>query len=163
MRNKSVITILCAIWFMALSGFAQESKITKKELPPAVLKAFTTAYPKATIKGLSSEKEDGKTFFEIESVEGKTKRDLLYERDGSLVEIEAAIAAHELPDAVKTTIKREFPNGKVALAERTTKGNMVSYELRIMSGKSKVTLTINPEGKILSKESSGAKKEEKED
>lgn len=163
MRNRTVIAILCAFWFMSLSGSAQESKITKKDLPPAVMKAFTSAYPKAKIKGVSSEKENGKTYFEIESLDGKTKRDLLFEPDGSLVEIEEVIAARELPDAVKSTVHKDFPNGKIALAEKTTKGEVVSYELRIVSGKSKVTLTIDPEGKILSKEPSGEKNEEKED
>ena len=159
MRNKPVITILGAIVFAILMGNAQELKITKKELPPAVLKAFSAAYPKATIKGLSSEKEDGKTYFEIESLDGKTKRDLLYEPDGSLVEIEEVVAAHELPEPVKATIKKEFPAGKIALAERTTKGKVVTYELRVTSGKRKVTLSLDPDGKVVS----DAKKEEKED
>ncbi len=152
MRNILTIVILCAVVMLNLKANAQESKITKKDLPAAVLNAFKNAYPAASIKGLSTEKEKGKTYFEIESVDGKAKRDLLYEADGTLVEIEEVIGVHELPDAVREAIKKEYPRGTITLAEQTTKGKAITYELRVVSGKSKATVTVSPEGKVLEKE-----------
>jgi len=58
-----------------------------KILPAAVLDAFKTAYPKAVIKGTSKETEKGVTYYEIESVDGKLNRDLLYTADGKAAEI----------------------------------------------------------------------------
>lgn len=163
MRNVPPFVILITMLLLSLTGNAQEKKIAKKDLPPAVLKAFTGAYPQATIKGLSSEQENGKTYYEIESIEGKTHRDLLYTPDGSLAEIEEGVSLSDLPDPVKATVKREFPSGRISLAEKTTKGTAVSYELRVSTEKKRMTVTVAPDGKLLSREPAGGKNEEKND
>ncbi len=70
------------------SSFAQEKKIDKNDLPKAVLNAFQKRYPNAAIKGTSIEKENGKTYYEIESIDGTRRRDLLYTKSGKVAEIE---------------------------------------------------------------------------
>jgi len=50
-----------AIMLLSISAVAQEKKITAKDVPAAVISAFKSAYPKATIRGYAQEKENGKT------------------------------------------------------------------------------------------------------
>src|SRR5260370_8032512 len=101
--------ITTAVLLLALSAVAQEKKITAKEVPAAVMSAFKTAYPKATIRGYAREKEHGKVFYEIESREGTTTRDVLFNPDGTVAEIEESVAAIIFPAATQQPIKRKYP------------------------------------------------------
>jgi hypothetical protein len=158
---------LCAIVSLSalfcLSALSQEKKINKKDLPGAVLSAFEKAYPKATIKGLSTEVEEGKTYYEIESVDGKISRDLLYLADGSVAEIEEGVSTADLPAPVKATLHKEYPKGKVKKAEKTTKGTTVTYEMKVSSGKTNAELVVDPTGKVIKNEKAGAMKKQKEE
>lgn len=73
------------------SAWAHEKKIAPKDLPATVSSAFKAAYPSAKIKGAGTETEDGVEYYEIESVDGKTRRDLLYTKDGKVCEIEEMV------------------------------------------------------------------------
>lgn len=120
-----------------------------KILPPAVLNAFKAAYPHAVIRGTSKETEKGVTYYEVESVDGKLNRDLLYTADGKAVEIEEAISPESLPVAVQQTLAREFPGYKALKAEDMTKNGQKLFELQIQVNGKKKGVTIDPAGKII--------------
>lgn len=143
---------------MALGAKEQEKKLTRKELPAAVLSAFQKTYPKAHIKGIAEEKKDGKTYFEIESLDGKTERDLLYLADGSVAEIEESMAVADLPEAVKASLEANYPKAKLLEVEKVTKGSEVSYGLDLRSAKGRVTIDMDASGRILKEESPEGKK-----
>ena len=141
---------------------AQEKKIDRKDVPPPVLTAFEKAYPHAKIRGTSTEVEKGKTYFEIESMDGTQARDILYLADGTVAEIEEAVAVGALPGAVKTAIDREFPKAKIAKAEKTTRGTEVSYEVHVSLGSKKGSAVVDASGKVLEKNPLKLKKEKTE-
>jgi Putative beta-lactamase-inhibitor-like, PepSY-like len=118
-------------------------------LPAAVLSAFKAAYPNAVIRGASKEVENGVTQFEVESMDGTLARDLLYAPDGKVIELEEAIAAADLPAAVKATLAKEYPGYEVAKAETLTKGAVKQYELTLKP--KMLGVTIDPNGKIVEK------------
>lgn len=120
-----------------------------KILPAAVLDAFKTAYPKAVIKGTSKETEKGVTYYEVESVDGKLNRDLLYTADGKAAEIEEAVAPEGLPAAVQQALTKAYPGCKILKAEALTKGTEKMFELRIWYSNKKQGVTIDPSGKII--------------
>jgi len=128
---------------------ARPATVDLKILPPAVLAAFKASYPRAAIRGTSKETEKGVTYYEVESVDGKTNRDLLYTADGKAAEIEETIAPEALPAAVRQTLAGEFPGGKVLKAEEMTKDGRKLYELRIQLKDKKKGVTIDPAGKII--------------
>ena len=108
---------------LVLSGIAaaqdkpKAKAVDLKILPPAVLKAFKTAYPNAVITGASKETENGVTLYEVESVDGKLNRDLLYTADGKATEIEETIAPENLPASRQTDLgqgisRRESPQSR---------------------------------------------------
>ncbi len=158
------VTALCFILFLgfALQATAQEKKITKKDVPAAVLSAFQKAYPKAKVKGYSTETENGKTTFEVESMQGKMTLDVEYLSDGTATEVEEGLAAKDLPAPVLDAVKAKYANGKIAKAEKKTVGDVVTYELKVMTGKTHAGLEIDPSGKVI-RESKGSAKKEKEE
>lgn len=128
---------------------AKPAAVNLKILPPAVLSAFKAAYPQAVIKGTSEETEKGVTYYEVESVDGKLNRDLLYTADGKAAEIEEAVAPEALPAAVTQALAKAHPGYKILKAEEMTKDSKKLYELRIQVKDKKIGVTIDPTGKII--------------
>lgn len=143
--------VAMAASLLAISAVAQEKKITAKDVPAAVMSAFKTAYPNATIRGYAREKENGKTFYEIESREGTVSRDVLYNPDGTVAEIEESLAATDLPAEVQQSMKEKFPKAAITKAEKTSAGDKVSYEVVARQGKKRFTIEFDASGKVLSK------------
>jgi hypothetical protein len=129
----------------------KQAAVDLKILPEAVLSAFKTAYPNAVIKGTAKEVENGVTLFEIESLDGKFGRNIIYSTDGKVAEIEESIAPADLPAAVQQTLAKEFPVFKILTAETLTKGAVKQFELSIQVKDKKIGVTINPTGKITEK------------
>jgi uncharacterized membrane protein YkoI len=135
---------------LSVSAVAQEKKITAKQVPAAVIAAFKNSYPNATIRGYAQEKENGKVFYEIESREGTTHRDVLYNSDGTVAEIEESIAPTDLPAAAQEAIHKKYSKAVISLAEKTTAGDKVGYEVAARQGKRRITMEFDADGKVLS-------------
>lgn len=136
--------------FGAYSGtHAQDKKVTKKNVPKAVLNSFYKTYPKAVIKGMSTETEKGRTYFEIESVDGNVNRDLLYTAAGKTAEIEETIPSSGLPKMSMQVIEKKFPGAKVEKIEKNTRDSKVTYDLSLTGKKGKFEVVLNKEGKII--------------
>jgi hypothetical protein len=146
---KISLVIAVSLLFFSASMIAQEKKITEKEVPAAVLNSFHKAYPKAEIKGLSTEKEHGKKYFEIESMDGTVRRDLLFTPSGKIAEIEETIPASELPNGAMQSIEKKIPGAKVEHAEKVTSGSKVTYELSVTGTKGKYGVVLNNDGKVV--------------
>ncbi len=143
--------IALVVSLAALSAGAQEKKVAAKDVPAAVITAFKTAYPNATIRGYAQEKENGKLFYEIESREGTTHRDVLYNPDGTVAEVEESIAATDLPADAQQAIKQKYPKAVITLAEKTTVGDKVGYEVSLRQGKRRIGMEFDSSGKVKSK------------
>jgi hypothetical protein len=143
--------VLLAIWMFSVLVVAQEKKITATQVPAAVIAAFKNSYPNATIRGYAQEKEDGKMFYEIESREGSTHRDVLYNPDGTVAEVEESIAATDLPADAQQAIKQKYPRAVIVLAEKTTAGDTVGYEVSLRNGKRRIGMEFDSSGKVKTK------------
>lgn len=141
---------------------AQETKITKEELPPAVVSAFEKAYPNAVIKDAGKVTKDKKTYYEIESIEGSTNRDLLYTSNGKVLEIEEAMKSSALPPEVVTSLKKEYPKVIISKAEKVTRDTVVSYELDIKVGKLSKEVAFDSNGNLIKKKTAESEKDEKD-
>jgi hypothetical protein len=130
----------------------EERRLAKKDLPSAVISTFKQQYPNAVIKGSSKEVEDSTTYYEIGSVDGQTKRTVLYTGDGKLTEIEEVISSKQLPDSARGLIVKDYPKGDVEGAEKVTKGNVTIYEVKIENGKENIEAVFDSAGKIISSE-----------
>ena len=151
--QRRVLGALIALPVLALSELvlAKEQRITRNEVPEAVLAAFEEAYPKATIKGYARETEKGQTAYEIESLEGKTRRDVTYTPHGKLISVEETVDTSDLPPGVKAALAKKFPDGKVLRAERVMKGAVVGYEFRIEHEGATTEIVFDAQGNELKK------------
>src|SRR5205823_2365820 len=153
MKMNRIVMSVFAVSVLGLSAMAQEKekKITAKEVPAVVIENFKRAYPKAIIRGYASEMENGKQYYEIESQERTTRRDVLYNPDGIVAEVEESIDPNSLPTAALQAIKQKYPRAVITLAERTTVGDKVTYEVSAREGRKRFTMEFDSDGKVLTK------------
>lgn len=120
----------------------------KGQLPAAIQQAFKSAYPNAKITGTSKETEGGKTVYEVESVDQGLNRDLIYNPDGTVVEIEEQIKPADLPLPVSEALRKLYPKATITKAEKLTRGQTLQYELAL-KGAPKKEVAFTPDGKLV--------------
>lgn len=146
-----VVLIASVVSLLSFPALAQEAKVKRSQVPRAVIAAFESAYPRATVHGFAREKENGKVYYEVESVEGQTTRDILYNPDGTVAEIEEGIAATDLPAAALKALRAKYPGAVVTKAERITRGDITEYEAHAKVGKRRVSMEFDASGAPLKK------------
>jgi len=153
MKRHLIALSVFAVSVLGLPAMAQEKekKITAKEVPAVVIENFKRAYPKAIIRGYASEMENGKQYYEIESQERTTRRDVLYNPDGTVAEVEESIDPNSLPPAALLAIKQKYPRAVITLAEKTMAGDKVTYEVSAREGRKRFTMEFDSDGKVLPK------------
>ena len=139
------------------AGQAAKKPAPRVQLPAAITAAFEKAYPNAKITGTSKETEGGKTVYEVESVDQGLNRDLIYNADGTVVEMEEAMKPADLPVPVSEALKKLYPKAKVTKAEKLTRGQTLQYELAL-SGAPKKEVAFMPDGKLVPPETPEPKK-----
>lgn len=149
---KRISLASAGLALLATAALAQETErhVTAKDVPAAVIENFKRAYPKAIIHGYASETEDGKQYYEIESREGGVRRDVLYNPDGTIAEIEESIETSALPAAALQALKQKHPRAVITLAEKKTiDGKIVSYEIAARQGRRRFKMEFDADGNVL--------------
>ena len=138
---------------LAPIALAQEKKIERKDLPPAVEKTVAARSQGATIRGFSQEKENGQLNYEAElTVDGHSK-DILIDANGAVVEIEEQVAIDSLPAPVKDGLQARAGDGKILKVESLTKKNkLIAYEAVVQSAGKKKEIQVGPDGQPLAHE-----------
>ena len=144
MKRKSTLIIMVASLLNAAFGADKPIKI--EDLPPAVQKAVHEHTKGADLKGLSKEVENGKTFYEVETVVNGHSRDLLLDKTGAVVELEEEVALDNIPAPVKSAIEKKSAGGKIIKVEMVSKGPSVSYEAAITENGKKLEVAVKPDG-----------------
>ncbi len=120
-----------------------EHTIPAAQVPAAVREAFTRAYPHATVLKYSTERENGKTIYEVESRDGATRRDLDIGPDGTILETETQVTAAQLPAPVRTAA--EANGAHIQVAELVVAGHDTTYEIKIQGRRGE--LKLRPDGR----------------
>src|SRR6478672_9316142 len=132
---KSHLKIFAALLALGVSfvgAAAQEKKIKRAQLPPAVEKTVAAETEGATIKGFASEREHGQQFYEVSLVVNGHTKDILIDRKGNIVEVEEQVAMDSLPTAVQDSLKKMAGMGTITVIESLTKnGQIVAYEAQV--------------------------------
>ena len=138
-----------AIALTALAIFAAEKKVKLEDLPPAVQAAVKEQTRNATLVGLSTEKEKGKTMYEVETKINGKGRDLLLDQTGAVMETEEEVALESIPAAAKTALQKRAGSGTIAKVEKVTAGAAISYEATIRSKAGKSSeYAVNADGSL---------------
>jgi uncharacterized membrane protein YkoI len=144
------IASMAVLFAVALPGLAQEKKLQRSELPPAVQKTVDEQSKGATIKGYSTEVEDGKKIYEVELTVNGHGKDISMDPQGHVLEIEEETALESLPPAVKDGLTKAAGKGTIQKVESLTKnGKLVAYEAAVKTGTKKSEVQVGPDGKKL--------------
>jgi hypothetical protein len=132
---------------------ALEKKIKRSDLPPAVEKTVAAQSAGATIRGFSSEVENGRTLYEAEMMVSGHSKDVLMAADGSIVEVEEQVVLDSLSADVKAGLQTKAGKGKILKVESLTKkGKLVAYEAKVDTNGKKTEVQVGPDGKPLDHE-----------
>lgn len=142
--------IMLAALIATGTAAAQERKITRRELPPAVERAVAAQSQGATICGFSEEKEDGRTYYEMElRVNGRT-RDVTMDSSGAVVMVEEEVELSSLSAVVQAGLKAAAGAGTITLIESVTReGRLVFYEGHVVTDGKESEIKVGPDGKLL--------------
>lgn len=150
MNPRATTSLLCAL---TLTAAAQEKKIQRSALPPAVEKTIQENSQGATIKGFSTELEHGKKVYEAEMIVNGHSKDIQIAPDGTLNEIEEEVAFDLLPATVKSALTTKAGSAKITKVESLTKqGKLVAYEAATLHGTKKGEIQVGPDGNKLAHE-----------
>lgn len=131
---------------VTLAGIAQaaDQKTTPKNLPAAVKATVEAESKGATIKGISSEKENGKTVYELETLVNGRTRDLMIDPAGKVYVVEEQLDLASAPAPVRAALEAK---GKLLLLESVVENRRTRYEGQVQTkaGK-KVAVELNADG-----------------
>ncbi|HEY4816957.1 MAG TPA: hypothetical protein VIH67_05970 [Candidatus Acidoferrum sp.] len=151
-RNTRAILLTTLLLFAGLA-VAQEKKIKRSDLPPAVEKTVAAQSAGATVKGFSKEIEKGQTYYEAELIVNGHTKDILIDGNGAIVEVEEEVAMNALPTEVKAGLQAKAGEGKLVKVETLTKNDkLVAYEAQVRKGGKKSEVQVGPDGKPLDHE-----------
>jgi hypothetical protein len=150
MRRFEVIAQLLVLGTICSVASAQEKKIRRDRLPPAVEKTVAAESEGATIKGFSTEVEDGRRLYEVEMIKNGHHRDVSMDRNGVIVEEEEEVSMDSLPDTVQAALKKAAGTGMIEMIESLTKnGKLVAYEGHVKHGLKRSEIQVGPQGEKL--------------
>jgi hypothetical protein len=142
------LKLLWVAMFTVCALLAAEKKLKLEELPAAVQAAVKEQTRNAKLIGLSSEKEKGKTVYEIETKVNGKSRDLLLDQAGTVVETEEEVDMDSVPAPAKAALQKRSREGTISKIEKVTAGKAISYEATIKTKAGKtVEFAVTADGK----------------
>jgi hypothetical protein len=148
--KKLVLAVLVTGMATLSAVQAQEKKLKREDLPPAVEKTVAEQSKGAAIQGFSTEMEDGKRLYEVELVVSGHAKDISMDKDGNIVEVEEEIPLESLSSPVKDGLTQAAGSGTISKVESITKnGKLVAYEAQVKTGTKRSEVQVGPEGKKL--------------
>ena len=129
---------------------AQEKKIKREQLPPAVEKTVAKESEGATIKGFATEVEKGQRLYEAELIVNGHHKDISMNRQGVIVEVEEEVSMDSLPATVQDGLKKAAGAATIEMIESLTKnGKLVAYEGHLKRGTKRSEIQVGPQGEKL--------------
>jgi uncharacterized membrane protein YkoI len=158
------IGLALALGVFVLVAAQADEKIPLNKVPKKVTKAVKSRFPGSKLLGAETEKENGKTRYELAVEHKGQKYEAIVTPRGKIVEIEKTIAVADLPEAVTKTLGEKYPKATYPMAEevykiKAGKEKMVYYEVVVVTGGKKKEVLIKANGQIVTKGAKGKAKE----
>jgi uncharacterized membrane protein YkoI len=153
MKTNHKICLLVGSLVLTGSALAQEKKIKRSELPPAVEKVVVEQSKGATIRGFSEEKENGRTTYEVEMLLNGHSKDVQMDANGAVIEIEEQVDLHTVSTEVRAGLQAKAGKGKITKVESITKKDkLVAYEAQVVTDGKKSEVQVGVDGEPLDHE-----------
>jgi uncharacterized membrane protein YkoI len=133
-----------------VSATAQERRIRRSELPPAVQKTADDQAKGAEVRGYTTEVEGGQREYEVETVANGHSRDVTISPTGAVLEVEEQVQLENLPAKVRTALQNRANGGEITKVESLTKhGRLVAYEAQVRTKGRRKEVQVGPDGGAL--------------
>jgi uncharacterized membrane protein YkoI len=168
MRRENLglaMQVILGLAILAMALRADEAKVALDKVPNAVMNAIRAKHPAATITGASTEKEEGKTVYEIALSYKDHNYDVTLTPEGKITAVEKTIAAKDLPRRVVKALGAKYPGATYQKAEELSRGDdkVSDYEVLLVTAEKKtIEVELDAKGKILKEATKEKKKEDKE-
>ena len=146
MKKHFIFSLAAAIFFTS-AAVAQD--IPQSQVPAGVVSNFKQAFPDA----MDVEWEMDGNLYKVEFEMGMRKldHDVWYNDAGQLLKHKEEISKNSLPKQVGNSVKQEFKGYRLEDVEKITEGDKVTYKLEVKSSMEEWKLTLDSNGKVLTK------------
>jgi uncharacterized membrane protein YkoI len=131
------------------NAFAAGKPVKMKDLPPAVQRTVQEQSKGATLRGLSTEVEHGKTIYEVEMTVNGHGKDVSMDASGTVIEVEEEVALGSIPAAARAAIEKAAAGGKIAKVEKVTGEKEVAYEAALRKDGKRSEVRVSADGSML--------------
>lgn len=146
------ILAFCSLTLLA-AAHSEEKRITRNQLPAAVRKTADEQAQGATVRGYTTEVENGRREYEVELTVNGHSRDVTIAPDGRLIEIEEQVAPDALPSSVLYSLRNKAGQGEITRVESISKnGAIVAYEAQVHAAGKRFEIQVGPNGETLNHE-----------
>ncbi|MEO6803370.1 MAG: PepSY-like domain-containing protein [Granulicella sp.] len=144
------VTTLAAIISISSLAFAAERSIRRSSLPPAVENALQQQIKGATVKGFTTETENGHQTYEVELIVGGHTKNIEFDGKGNIQEVEEEVAFETLSPQVKAALTTKAKVGTVKKVESLRKQDkLVAYEAQVEKSGKHFEIQVGPNGETL--------------
>ena len=154
--SKGWILVLHAVALSAFLGTearAAETRITRDQLPEAVRKTADEQSQGATVRGYTTETENGQMEYEIEMTVNGHSKDVSIAPDGRVLEVEEEVSLNLLSPQVRNGLETKAAGAKIAKVESLSKnGRIVAYEAQLVKAGKHSEIQVGPDGSPLNHE-----------
>jgi uncharacterized membrane protein YkoI len=136
---------------LVLFAQAQAADTAKKlkiqDLPPAVQQSVKEQSKGATVVGLGSEVENGKTVYELEMKVGNLSKDMMLDAAGKVLSVEEEVTLASIPAGAGAAIQKAVGKGKLLRVETLKQNGAVVYEAQFQQGGKTSEVVVDASGK----------------
>jgi uncharacterized membrane protein YkoI len=141
-----VANIICCLLAASAALLASEVRVQMKDLPAPVQRTVKEQIRSAKLRGLTKEVENGRTYYEAETIANGKTRDVLIDAGGNVVEVEEEIALSEVPEQARAGLEKLARGSKIVRVEAATRGSALSYEAVVQKNGKKREIAVNLDG-----------------
>jgi len=142
MKSSAIKFLTAFFLFIGISSNAQESIITKNELPKTAQKFVSDYLAKSTIDYVKMDKETFSTDYKVKFTDGS---EIEFDSKGEWIEIDGnktVIPTGFIQKSILTYVKEKFPNTQIIKIE---KGRFGKQEVKLSNG---LELEFNSKGEF---------------
>ncbi len=140
------LLILPVLTLLPLSALAAEKHVSFDSLPTAVQRAALLEMHSGIMQGCSTDTENGKTIYEVETLTSNGKRVLSFDAAGHLIEAEEQIPLATVPPGALKGLKKQAAGGTIRSVESVKRGNTTGYEAVVTKNGKRREVAVDANG-----------------
>jgi head-tail adaptor len=147
MKQSYRFAVAVVIVALCYASWAADKKVKFEDLPAPVQQTARTESAGATVRGYSTEVENGRTEYEVQLTVNGRKRDVSIDSSGKVLERETEIELKSVPEAARQGLEKLAAGGHIDKVEEVTSDRATAYEAVIHGKKGKREIRVLADGR----------------